>query len=89
MKTAEEWLNEVGEAVGQDMFCGNPNLPGSRSENIIKQIQLDAWKDGIGEAIAKVLSHVSSRQALGYTSEAQALAMLFSELTTMAAQKKI
>jgi hypothetical protein len=53
MKTAEEWINEVGEAAGQDMFVPikEGEKPGSRTENIIKQIQLDAWKQSITDII--------------------------------------
>lgn len=54
MRTALEWLNEIGECVGQDMFCGNPQKPGSRSEDCIKAIQLDAWKQGMTDAAAIV-----------------------------------
>lgn len=43
MRTPEEWLNEVGEAVGQDMFCGDDvRKPRSRTLTIIKAIQDDA-----------------------------------------------
>lgn len=42
MKTALEWLNEVGESAGQDMFCGDPKKPGSRTETTIRRIQVDA-----------------------------------------------
>lgn len=42
IKPASEWLNEVGEAVGNDMFCGEPHQPGHRTEAIIKRIQASA-----------------------------------------------
>ena len=37
MKTAEEWCNEMG-------FLGNGYI------QVIKQIQLDAWKQGMSDA---------------------------------------
>lgn len=42
MRTHLEWINTVGEAVGQDMFCGDPHKPGSRTEDVIKAIQTDS-----------------------------------------------
>lgn len=55
MKTALEWLNAVGEAAGQDMFCNTGNeKPGSRTEEIIKLIQQDALDKVMKEVLPVV-----------------------------------
>ena len=53
MKTALEWLNAVGEAAAMDMFVSNTgagSVPGSLTEEVIKQIQQDAWQQGMLDA---------------------------------------
>jgi hypothetical protein len=59
MKTHEEWLNSVGEAVSMDMLVSDPGKPGSRTEEIVKAIQNDAyasaWRKGMSDAANCVL----------------------------------
>lgn len=51
MKSAEVWANEVGETVMMDCFAGDRSaLPGDPTMKLIKQIQLDAWKQGMTDA---------------------------------------
>jgi hypothetical protein len=51
MKTAEEWINEVGKVVMLDCFAGDRSaLPGEPTLNLVKQIQLDAMKEGMMRA---------------------------------------
>lgn len=45
MKNKTEWLNEVGETVAFDLFCSNPNNPGSKTELLVDKIQSDARAD--------------------------------------------
>lgn len=55
MKTAEEWANEVGETVMLDCFAGDRMArPGDPTINLVKQIQLDAFKAGMTEAAGMV-----------------------------------
>lgn len=50
MKAAKEWLNQVAETVATDMFIDTAGKPGSSTETLIKQIQLDAMKEGMRRA---------------------------------------
>lgn len=45
MKSALEWLNEVGETVANDCFSPDSGVPGRDSELLIARIQTDARAD--------------------------------------------
>ena len=49
MKNATEWLNQVGEVVMFSAFAGS-NPPGNEVENLVRQIQADAWRQGMTDA---------------------------------------
>lgn len=59
MKKAIDWLQEVGEVVGQDMFIPS-NPPGHRVETLIEKIQKDARKEDeeLWEWIRKNLGNI-------------------------------
>ena len=62
MRTALEWINEVGESAGQDMFCGPPKIPGSRTEKTIRRIQVDALAHA-GEICLRVAESLTKHDA--------------------------
>lgn len=66
MKTAEEWLNAVGEAAELDMFCGDPHKPGSRTEEIIKSIQADAFRAGRIDGMMEAAEQCLVREEIGH-----------------------
>lgn len=41
MKPAIDWINLIGEAAAYDMFCGEKDKPGCKTEEVIKLIQKD------------------------------------------------
>ena len=49
MKTAEQWMNEVGDAMGLDLA-----LPHSRFEDVIRAIQADALKWALEQVVPEV-----------------------------------
>ena len=51
MKTAEEWANKINEEVLPALMTP---IPVSSVENMVKQIQLDAMKEGMRRA-AKIV----------------------------------
>ena len=58
MKPAEEWLNEVGETVANDMFSPDSGKPGDRTLALIKNIQVDAMATNSPYAINWMLAEL-------------------------------
>lgn len=62
MKSAEQWLNEVGEVVMFSAFVGG-KPPGKEVELLIAKMQLDAWKHGMSEAADRVADYFAKHPA--------------------------
>jgi hypothetical protein len=63
MKSALEWLNEVGETVANDCFSPDAGVPGRDTELLIGRIQSDAYTAGRVAGLREAARIVNSKHS--------------------------